>query len=327
MSIVRQAPVEEPRDVYDCSPSEYEIWSIVHVIVVILVIAITFYTSYKFVKLYYGDKHDHDKLFYCMATFCMITVLYWVNYIAVDMTCYYKAPPIDRRITIYAAYILYYTQLYLFLLIFYLKINKLFIETQFELSQSIKIVFVIVFIVDLLLLFSSFFLGAEDRIKGQIFGTISTFGMLILMMSLIVLFVNKLSAVYREDNDEKLTNITKITILISVSSIFTICDIIMAIVANLNIHYVDGIYIFISSMDVLIRLFCVILSFEQCNGYYDKFCSCLHKECVVCCSKCMKQSDQQDFIGNKDMEVNKTEHELINIEDDTEHMYEDGYTR
>eukprot|EP01084_Bolivina_argentea_P279331 477539_1 len=181
------------RDPFDCSPVEYEIWSIIHIIVIIPILFITIFFTYKFIKHHYADNQRNNNLFYfCTVFFCLITILFFINYIMLDITCYTKAPTSDRVIPIYMAYIFYYVQLYLLLLIFYLKVNHMFEDTKFQLTNCTKKLFVVFFIGTFTLILGAFITGIFSPVLSAILGILSIIGVLILIASLIKLFTNKL---------------------------------------------------------------------------------------------------------------------------------------
>lgn len=194
----------------------------------------------------------------------------------------------------------------LLLIIFFVRIKNVFHKTPFKLSQKSSIAYYSIFMVIIILTMVTI---ALYIICTDVCRRISTFLasmvlllIVIVMISMVILFINRLIKVYKSDNDNGLliAAITRITILCTISVSMTVIDsITTSLYRNVtNYIYIQWIFNYIALFDLYTNFICVILCYKSFKGIYENICSCCDKLCRVCWMKIIDKRTGKEIDEN-----------------------------
>ena len=193
--------------VVSCKEIKQRAISALHMSALIIVLIRVSPTSWKLLTHYKKLQQKNEKILYCGGMMiCIITWIWTINDIIIDMECINKLEFSESGIEriIYAA--MYLIQLILLLLVFFLNIFYIFRETPWKLSKlSIRLyqlIFCLICIICVIIIITLDHIDIRLSILLSMIMMILIFS---LMISLIVSYIHRLIGVYKiNTNDDKL---------------------------------------------------------------------------------------------------------------------------
>ena len=195
--------------------------------------------------------------------------------------------------------IFYAIQIYLLLLLSFMRIVYILKDSPFKLSKNMVKFYHYTFIA-LPCIVAIFIIGlVMDIAIVMILAAILFFVIIVvLMISIMILFIAKLIKIYKLCNDDDSNMVGLITKNSILTFIFVLGILLMIIfvfvlntTVNTNSASMDGIGDLVININVYVNLLCVILSFEIFYGYYIKICLCCHNKCSSMCRKCVAKEE------------------------------------
>eukprot|EP01084_Bolivina_argentea_P252958 424781_1 len=202
-------------------------------------------------------------------------------------------------------------QLYLLLLIYYLRLQFIFAATALALSKVTNVIYISLFVfLPIYVAFVIIIIIVANNMRAMFMATYF-FLFIMIMSSLVILFIFKLIQVYKlspeTNNDQLVTAITKTTILTSISLGSTF----MSVIGNVIFPFV-GVAIqwvchYISLMDLLTNFVCIMMSYNAFRMYYVLLCPFCDSKCRVCCSRIVTKSNNDIKMMDKAVSESKPE--------------------
>eukprot|EP01084_Bolivina_argentea_P279272 477427_1 len=244
---------------------------------------------YKTIKKCLQRNKDVAKfVFYLALVLIANTILLYMGLISIGCGLLFQSTTKILETMIFLFSALYAFQNYFMLLIFFIRLYLIFKSTAFTVSKSTTHFFISIFTA---LPIICVFLALLPRYRGTLMwsllisifiGTIIT-----LYISLLSLFLYKLCQAQKYENSHDqilLPIISKVTLL----AIICICSTFLAPLSIvIRFNFDETHFSFISnclvSIDIYIKLFCVMLSFACYQTHYKILCGWLES---CCCKKC-----------------------------------------
>ena len=304
----------------DCTQIKQQYWAAFHgIISSVLLLGISI-LSYKLIIHHHKNKCSKkkhirrmtNKVYALCIIFCLITWLWIFNMIAMDTSCVMGITRNKILLIRFLYCALYLIQSYLLLVLFFLNIYYLFINSPLKLSKTILRVFGFFFIIISILCLIIIVTFSSVDIRQSVLMTCLTIFLTIgVMIAMVILYLNRLISVYKLDiNDDNLvcvhfvhiiwscyslfTNmyilkafvITKSTILTCISVIITFIDIpTLMIRFNVMSHAAEWINKYTTLFDIFTNYLCIIMCYPLFDKYYKQICGSLDNLCKKCLSK------------------------------------------
>ena len=280
---------------------------IVDVIVFIMLLSIVS-TIYSSIKHYRsprcGDENFYRTLFWCIFTFQIITGLALIFQISGSILyCPHKLHGVGTdwnliQRVLFASFLgLHY---YLLLLILFIRVYFVFKASAFAVSKCTARVYAIVYVIQPVIYFSGVltFIFVNETV-GYIIIAIILVDLLGLMMSLIILYLNKLTTIYKLSNGNQyyMGVITKTTILTIISLSVTLVGYLPFFFSS----WLNGYSWWITDLMIVVDIFtnyvCVVAAHPIFASYYVKLCGGLDAKCRYCCGSILG-IDENENVGN-----------------------------
>eukprot|EP01084_Bolivina_argentea_P252957 424780_1 len=203
------------------------------------------------------------------------------------------------------------TQVYLLLLIYYLKLQFIFAATALALSKVTNVIYISLFVfLPIYVAFVIIIIIVANNMRAMFMATYF-FLFIMIMSSLVILFIFKLIQVYKlspeTNNDQLVTAITKTTILTSISLSSTFMNFIgNAIFPSVGVA-IQWVCHYFAVMDVLTNFVCIMMSYNAFRMYYVLLCPFCDSKCRVCCSRIVTKSNNDIKMMDKAVSESKPE--------------------
>eukprot|EP01084_Bolivina_argentea_P221150 374641_1 len=301
-----------------CSSAE-NILSIIHTIICVCLSLVVLYASFRFIVI----KIEMWKILkICTVNVFVVTLITLALLIPIASSKCYNISYDIHEILELIFIVCYSAQTYLVAILFWFKIKKIFLGTQFALSESVVYIYSVSFIIFPTLILISLIYGTYSSLTHIIVESAVGFQLNALLISLVTLFIYKMIRIYNiyvipcakidENNDTNLIHaITKIFIL----TLFVILTTSVHTISYYILYSVNkNIYNYIELMDIFVNFTCVTLCSPGFKIYYHKGCCCIHTLCSACCTKMVSKMSLNSDVKIAEMIVVTSQSKKKNIE-------------
>eukprot|EP01084_Bolivina_argentea_P174275 301897_1 len=286
----------------ECESFEYQLWSIIHLLLMLTLLIITILFTHQFRKRQSQNAKRVGKLYCLGITFAITTTITFFLYLGLDICCILYIPDLVLLIRTILLF-MFFIQYWLMLLLYFSTVQHVFIGTEHQLSGNIFNGFIGLLVVSIIAIILVILTPPGSSISNFV-GILAGVTCTGLMIFLLFLFSSKLLKLAKVDsnNARVMSIVAKTTILIMISALLTLLDIIIAgIRGNMpKNHLIGGTYLFISSLDTFTNFFCIMLSYDIFKRYYKKICNCLHKQlsniCLSIANKGVPQAKLAQYV-------------------------------
>eukprot|EP01083_Nonionella_stella_P043961 118574_1 len=267
----------------------------------------TFPIIYPLIKVQ-TETHKTPKLLFSaglafMISSCLMLLLITVCMFTIIASCAGHHNQSVFDVIDVARPLCYMLQLYFLLLVFFLRLCYVFKGTALRLSNVCVKVYKFIFCtIPFCLILGAFVYTFSHVSILRLLVLIPAFLLVvILIISVVVLFIQKLMQVYKcAGHDEALMGIiTKTAILSLLSITMTIlsptCLAISMSVPNVHVQWVANVFVL---LDVYTNFVCVALCDRYYSTYYFKICGCLDRRCHVMCREMAGVNDVGNIVNS-----------------------------
>eukprot|EP01084_Bolivina_argentea_P048424 89227_1 len=266
--------------------------SSLRIILAAVFLVITTYFTIEFIR-----KGKHQSCLHRFGiSFALISILIIFLQIMEDLACLVHIQE-QTSSFYYLSLGLWYIQFSILLLIFFAKAYYIFIGTNYTLSKSTIMTFIIIFTLNIfsivfMMFFPTFLLAS---LTSLINGILITF--------VVLLYLSKLVSVNRGVDTTHIikTHIIKTTVLMSISLMSTVITALLYIYwrfahgrGSYRQNVISEITSFVGLIDEFLRFLCIMLLYKIFAKYYRNLCSFMHNKCELCWKHCGTKSNTRE---------------------------------